>query len=867
MMKIFLMFAARLKYGAIWVLFTLAFVGARAQISEAKNDSVLVAIAPAYDQVGKFHRFWLGESYRKLWAVPVKMRVFHLSKEKGGLTILQRGGGLQTKSLRLKDPRGRQWVLRTIQKYPERGLPEKLRKTVAKDILQDQVVTGHPYSALTVPPFASALGIPHSNPEIIYVADDPGLGEYRADFANSVLLFEEREAVDTIRSDNSERAQQELQDDNDTRVDQKLVLRARLLDILMGDWDRHEDQWRWERIKDKNGLLYTPVPRDRDKVYYNTSGVLPWFLSHQWLKSNLQGFKKEIRDIGGYNYNNRYFDRYFLNSLNEEDWKEQIKYVQSKITDSLIKKSIRLLPDTVYALSGEKIVETLIARRNLLEKEALKYYKFLSKYVDIPTSDKHEIFELENKSNGELGVTIYKTKKDGAKEKVIFERTFSPDVTKEVRLYGFAGRNTFAVKGTGKSPIKVRLLGGADKDSFYVSNEVRNKNKVFVYDGINSENVLPNSRDAKIRISADTSIYNFDKRAFKYDQFGPIVSAMYNLDQGVQLRAGIIYEKHGFRKDPFAARHELFANYSTGRKAFMFSYFGDIRRVFGKTDLLINVLSRGPHNISNFYGVGNETQFIKTGNKGIAFYRNQYDYINADIRLKQNIQRHLRVSVGVAGQFYNSNQLKNENRFLETYSATHPNENVFSKRYYAGLVGGATLDTRNRYILPFKGVYWSSEIRGMQEIKGDKKTYGRVTTDLSFYMPVLRDSNLVIVNRLAAGSTVGQPAFFQQMQLGGIQNLRGYHFNRFTGHSMFYHSIQAQLKLFDFTSYLAPGSVGLIGFNDVGRVWARGEKSNKWHDGYGGGLYVVPADLVLIQVVVGHSIEGTQPYVTVGINF
>ncbi|HEX8278239.1 MAG TPA: hypothetical protein VF540_06070, partial [Segetibacter sp.] len=144
----------------------------RAQSSVTIIDSVTVAIAKEYDSVGSFHRFLLGESYRKLWSAPVRVKVFHLGKEKGGLSILQRGGGLQTKSLRLKDAGGREWVLRSIQKYPERGLPENLRKTVAKDILQDQVVTGHPYAALTVPPFATALGVPHSNPQIVYVPDD-----------------------------------------------------------------------------------------------------------------------------------------------------------------------------------------------------------------------------------------------------------------------------------------------------------------------------------------------------------------------------------------------------------------------------------------------------------------------------------------------------------------------------------------------------------------------------------------------------------------------------------------------------------------------------------------------------------------------
>lgn len=150
----------------------------------ARPDSITVAIEPTYNDVTAVHRWLLGESYRRQWAAPVKMRVFHLATEKGGLKILERGGGLQTKSLRMQDATGQQWVLRTLQKYPERGLPPALRPTIAKDILQDQVSASHPYAAVVVPPLAAALGIPHANPEVVYVPDDPALGPYRADFAD-----------------------------------------------------------------------------------------------------------------------------------------------------------------------------------------------------------------------------------------------------------------------------------------------------------------------------------------------------------------------------------------------------------------------------------------------------------------------------------------------------------------------------------------------------------------------------------------------------------------------------------------------------------------------------------------------------------
>jgi hypothetical protein len=82
-----------------------------------------------------------------------------------------------------------------------------------------------------------------------------------------------------------------------------------------------------------------------------------------------------------------------------------------------------------------------------------------------------------------------------------------------------------------------------------------------------------------------------------------------------------------------------------------------------------------------------------------------------------------------------------------------------------------------------------------------------------------------------------------------------------------YNNLELRLKLFDFTSYLLPGTLGLVAFNDVGRVWSPDESSQTWHDGYGGGIYFLPAQLLLVQAVVGFSKEGTYPYISAGFRF
>ncbi|RYY37535.1 MAG: hypothetical protein EOP46_02335, partial [Sphingobacteriaceae bacterium] len=478
----------------------------KALAQQIKNDSITIAIAPEYNNVGKLHRIFLGSHNRELWATPVKLRVLHLTTEKGGLKILQLGGGMQTKSLRLADPTGQEWVLRTLQKYPDRKLPYNLKKTIARDILQDQISSMHPFGALAVPLLAEALGIPHSNPEIVYVADETGLGEYRKEFAHQVFMFEEREPLDAEKTYNTDKVKEKAKDDNDNRIDEKLVLRARLLDMLLGDWDRHEDQWRWEKTKGEHGDLYKPIPRDRDQVFYKTNGIFPWIISHQWLSTKFQGYDYKIRDIKGWNVQARYFDRYFLNQLDENEWKEQITYLQKNLTDELITRAVKQMPAVIYEKSGKEIIGKMISRRNLLMEQALEYYSFISRYVEVPATDKHDLFSIKNNTDGSLEVTINKTKKDGKVDHETYKRTFLPGVTDEVRLYGFDGHDAFVVTGDTPSPIKVRMVGGGDRDSVYIDPQLHNKKNLYVYDRSDKQNVMPARSQAKLRLSTDTTV-------------------------------------------------------------------------------------------------------------------------------------------------------------------------------------------------------------------------------------------------------------------------------------------------------------------------------------------------------------------------
>jgi len=86
---------------------------------------------------GKRHEALLGANYRAAWTQPIEVPVFDIGTEQGGLKAVQKGGGMQTLSLRLQDSTGREFVLRSVEKYPENAVPEMLRKTFAQDLVQD----------------------------------------------------------------------------------------------------------------------------------------------------------------------------------------------------------------------------------------------------------------------------------------------------------------------------------------------------------------------------------------------------------------------------------------------------------------------------------------------------------------------------------------------------------------------------------------------------------------------------------------------------------------------------------------------------------------------------------------------------------
>ncbi|HVU94987.1 MAG TPA: BamA/TamA family outer membrane protein [Puia sp.] len=835
-------------------------------------DSVTAVGDPEF-LAGGFKRWLLGPNYRKEWAAPIKVKVFDMT----GWTPLQRGGGSQTRSLRILAPDGKQYVLRGVKKYvDDRALPEAVQgDAFVRDIVNDGVSASYPYACLSIPPLAQALGVPHATPRLVYIPDDPRLGRFRADYGNLFAFLEEHEPGNGKKTYNMWDLERLLKEDNDNVIDQQATLRARMLDMFVMDFDRHEDQWRWMAVDNGKGKTLSPVPRDRDQPFFINNGFLSYIVGSAWAVPQLQGFRAKARNIIAFNYAPRNFDRNYLNELGEKEWRDMAEEVVATMTDTLIGSALRLQPSTIRGYSLDWIIAQLKERRKYFVGEMMKYYTFLSKSVSIYGSDKRELFDVERRNGDSVIVNVYKLSKEGNPGKRLYSRSFASDVTGEIRLYGQGGDDQFHIHGEEGGRTIVRIIGGPGNDDF--RNEVRAPaGKTRIYDLNTEKNSFEGTGAERKFLSASPSVNEVVRMGYvgnsglgyHYNVLAPLLSFAYNPDDGVFIGAGFRYTTNGFHKDPYKTLQIFTAEHSLSTKAYAFKYSLEAIKAIGSLDLLVNARVLAPNNTINFFGFGNESGFDKHTKEGIRYYRARYNSYDLDVQLRKRFGSVFSFSAGPAVQYFKLDSTDNFDRFVNQTAVNGLDASqLYRDRAYAGGRATVVIDDRNDKLFPSRGILWETKFGSYGGLNDASREYSQLNTDLALYTSFNTRANFVIANRVGWGKSFGNYEFYQAQTLGALENLRGYRKDRFTGGEAFYHNIDLRIKLAEFNTYLFPGSFGMVLFNDVGRVWQAGETSRQWHDGYGGGFWISPLSRLVFSASYGQGTDGGVVLVKLGFQY
>ncbi|WP_055445755.1 hypothetical protein [Lacinutrix mariniflava] len=393
-------------FGKLFIFIVIAFIGAlywslsstnenfkKAELLNIDNissfnfkaiDSVVLAASTLY-KADDIKLLMQGEQYRKAWETPIKVPVIFLDSLQGGMEVLKKGGGKQTHSLKLESEKGIKYTLRSINKDPRALIPDLAKTLGLENIVIDGISAQHPYGAILVSELAKAASIYTTHPKIVFIPKQKILENYNAQFGNRLYLLEyetdshvnwtnNKNAIEIIETDDLQKLK--LNQENTVVIDKSALIRLRLFDFLIGDWDRHAKQYGWVIEKQDHNYRAIPLAGDRDNAFFKTEGIIPTILSNKNMVPELQSFEKEIDFMPGLVYP---FDRYFLYNTSEKVFIAEAEKLQKSLTNKVIYDALNAWPKEIQALDGKEIIEKMISRRIDLVAYAKEFKKVIDK--------------------------------------------------------------------------------------------------------------------------------------------------------------------------------------------------------------------------------------------------------------------------------------------------------------------------------------------------------------------------------------------------------------------------------------------------------------------------------------------------------
>jgi hypothetical protein len=832
-----------------------ALVAVGAALAPAADDTVAPppprAIASRY-KAGALHRWLGGTDYRPLWTTPLQIDVLDLASVAGGLTPVRDLGGSETKVLALRGADGRDYTFRSVDKDPLSVVPEELRDTWVVDVARDQIVGCHPVPFFVVDELMEAAGILNAKSRLVVMPDDERLGVHRQKFAGVIGQFLEYPQGRSARNPGFQGAVQILDHEQfyralaasaDDRPDVRAFLKARLFDLMIGDWDRHRRQWRWAKFEGRD--RWQPVPEDRDTAFSRYEGLMLTLARPRIPR--LQNYDDTYPGMKGLTWQGQEQDRRLLAGVERPLFQEVAAELQSQITDAVIAKAVRRLPDEFVELDGKRLEHDLKGRRDRLRQAADAYYEHLADKVKVHLTAAPEIVDVERVNGDAVVIRAWIRGADGERAgEPIYQRTLSSRETDEVQIYLGGGEDRVTTRGKANG-IDVRVIG---EGAASLVDDTKGGHTRLSTDGGPGQ-ILPGPGSHLDRrtyvpppVPADTPW--LPQRDWGHDMF--ITPWLYyGSDIGALTGAVLDLKTYGFRKDPYSTRHTLRAGWAFGESTLRADYRAEFRTENRGWYWGWYGYASGTE-ASRYFGFGNQTS--DGGDSDSDFFKARQSQFSFTPSVSLPLFRNVTFSVGPTVK-YGTDRRKDESTLLNA-------EQPYGYGDF-GEVGGSMLfelDTRDRRTSqvvrnPVGYPRHGAHVRvGGQVFAGGawdvEDTFGSVLGDAAVYLSPSSEKAPTLALRAGGKKVFGTYPYFEAAYIGGgvgglgasVEDspVRGLPRHRYAGDASLYGSADLRIHLSRFR-FVFPGTWGVLGFADAGRVYLDGEESDKWHNSYGGGLW------------------------------
>lgn len=827
----------------------------------------------------KTYRFLWGERYRKYFGTEVLAPTVNLDTLFGGLKPVRKGGGHQSKSLRLRDKKGREYVMRALRKnavqylqavaFKDQYIEGQFEGTATENLLLDVFTGSHPYAPFTIGKLADAIGVYHTNPVLYFVPKQNSLGQFNDDFSDELYMIEER--ADSGHGDKASFgfADEVISTDdllinlnkNEKHIlDEKAYIKARLFDMLIGDWDRHEDQWRWAVFKENDQTIYRPIPRDRDQAFsiFGDGFLLNTITKIVPALRLMQSYQTDLNSPKWFNLEPYPLDMVLISMADKKDWDEQVKLITTNITDTVIEDAFKEFPDEVTDETILEIKRKLQGRRSNLQEISDTYFKHINQFQIVKGTQKDDWFDIERLKNGQTKITGYRIK-NGEKEAIFHQRTYHKKETKEIWVYGLDDDDVFTVKGDDNNLIKLRIIGGQNNDTY----TIKNGKKVTIYDYKTKKNTF-NTNNARTKLTDDYSINVYDYKKFKNSQNIIVPSLGFNPDDGVKVGFSNTYTAYGFERNPFTSQHLFSTAFYFETSGFELNYSSEIANIFGDWNLGFNATFTSPNFAINYFGLGNNSinhEVIEQRDDDYNRIKISKFLVGSSIHWKGNLDSEIKLGIN-----YQTFKIDNTfNRYLNDNLA--PNNPIFDSHNFINTE--ASYHFKNTDNAAFTTLGMSTElVAGYTKNLNNSDNFAYLIPSISFQHKLISSGQLVFATKLKAHYTFGDAyQFYQAANIGGNDGLRGFRNERFTDKNSFYHSSDIRLNLKRFKTNLVPLNIGVFGGFDYGNVWGYQKttfKNNNFNTSIGGGVFFNAANMISANVSAFNSEDGVRIAFTFG---
>ncbi|WP_456442119.1 metallophosphoesterase [Psychroserpens sp.] len=844
------------------------------------------------------HKFLWGDRYRKLYSTKVTAPTVNLDTMFGGLKVVRKGGGNQSKSLRLEDKNGAQYVMRALRKnavqylqavmFKDQYIEGQFDDTGTEDLILDVFAGSHPYAPFAIGTLSDAVGVFHTNPVLYYIPKQNALGFYNEEFGDELYMIEEHTSEghsdqasfgyqDKIIS--TDDMMKKIHKDEDILIDEASYIRARLFDMLIGDWDRHQDQWRWIEFKENGKKLYRPLPRDRDQAFsiMSDGALLSAAVAIMPTARLLRKYDDDLVDVKGVNVEPYPLDMELIQVSEKSVWDAQVKVIQNGITDAVIEEAFLNFPEEIRDENLEEIKRKLKARRANLQEISNRYFELINRFAVVKGTNKDDYFMIECLSDGRVKIVGQRIK-NGEKGEVFHERTYTKEQTKEIWVYGLDDDDVFEAKGK-NNKIKIRLIGGQNNDTYIIPDG----GKIVVYDYKSKTNDVSQAKKAKLRLRDDyeTNVYDYKKLKNNTNQLIPIIGS--NPDDGFKIGVSNTFTAYGFERNPFTSQHAISAAYYFATQGFDINYKGEFANVIGHTNIGVDVHFNSPNYAVNFFGYGNSTPNTEADEDD--GFDTDLDYNRIKIRTFKAMPSLIwrgelgsRIKVGL---LYESNEVdRTKDRFLDDVINVSSNsnitatQNILDKQDFYGVDAKYHFKNKDNEAFPTLGMQLSLQV-GYKNNVDTSKGFGYIVPELGFDYKLIPSGQLVLATNLRGHLNLGDDfEFYQAATLGANSGLRGYRNERFTGKSAFVQSTDVRWNFMSLKTGLLPISLGVFGGGDYGRVWidddltfGKSFNKNDWNTSFGGGFFVNMANIMNANISAFNSDDGLRLAFKVGFGF